>query len=188
MLSIFINGTKQDIVVAVQKSGFTWALDRSNGNLVWSTEAGPGGLDGGGTRGAATDEKIVYTNLANSDRHNFTLKPSNKNTTSGGWVAMDAGTGEVLWSTADPANGTTPGPVTFANGVLLGGSTDAKGPIYAINAGTGEILWTNNTGATVYGGMSVSDGCFYVGNGYKESLGFLIPSYTSGTSLFAYCT
>lgn len=33
------NRTKRphDIVVATQKSGFTWALDRDDGNLVWST-------------------------------------------------------------------------------------------------------------------------------------------------------
>ncbi|GLU11128.1 hypothetical protein SLE2022_278940 [Rubroshorea leprosula] len=61
MLSIFINGTKLDIVVAVQKSGFAWALDRDNGNLIWSTEAGPGGVVGGGTWGAATDEGRVYS-------------------------------------------------------------------------------------------------------------------------------
>lgn len=32
-----LNATTQDIVVAVQKSGFAWALDRDNGTLVWST-------------------------------------------------------------------------------------------------------------------------------------------------------
>jgi outer membrane protein assembly factor BamB len=37
MLTIYVNGSKQDIVVAVQKSGFTWALNRDNGSLVWST-------------------------------------------------------------------------------------------------------------------------------------------------------
>lgn len=31
------NGRRKDVVVAVQKSGFAWALDRSNGNLIWST-------------------------------------------------------------------------------------------------------------------------------------------------------
>lgn len=35
MLTAKINGTKKDIVVAVQKSGFAWALDRNDGNLVW---------------------------------------------------------------------------------------------------------------------------------------------------------
>ena len=37
MLSIELNGTKRDIVVAVQKSGFAWALDRDNGEILWST-------------------------------------------------------------------------------------------------------------------------------------------------------
>lgn len=37
MLSTYVNGTKRDIVVAVQKSGFAWALDRNDGSLVWST-------------------------------------------------------------------------------------------------------------------------------------------------------
>ncbi|PQQ06764.1 polyvinylalcohol dehydrogenase-like [Prunus yedoensis var. nudiflora] len=65
MLRTYVNGTRRDIVVAVQKSGFAWALDRNNGSLVWSTEAGPGGIGGGGTWGAATDKKRVYTNIAN---------------------------------------------------------------------------------------------------------------------------
>ncbi|XVF16534.1 hypothetical protein REPUB_Repub10bG0040100 [Reevesia pubescens] len=46
MLSIYVNETKKDIVVAVQKSGFAWALDQDNGSLVWSTEAGLGGITG----------------------------------------------------------------------------------------------------------------------------------------------
>lgn len=39
MLSVFERNMKRDIVVAVQKSGFAWALDRDNGNLVWSKES-----------------------------------------------------------------------------------------------------------------------------------------------------
>ncbi|KAF5735530.1 hypothetical protein HS088_TW15G01037 [Tripterygium wilfordii] len=187
MLSVFVHGRMKDIVVAVQKSGFAWALDRDNGSLIWSTEVGPGGMAGGGTWGAATDEKRVYTNLVNSNRNNFTLKPSNRITNGGGWVAMDARSGQILWSTADPNNAGTNGPVTVANGVVFSGSTFREGSVYAMNAITGKILWSYKTGATVYGGISVSDGCAYVGNGYKVSLGFLNPSYTSGTSLYAFC-
>ncbi|KAF5735529.1 hypothetical protein HS088_TW15G01036 [Tripterygium wilfordii] len=83
MLSVFVHGRMKDIVVAVQKSGFAWALDRDNGSLIWSTEVGPGGMAGGGTWGSATDEKRVYTNLVNSNRYNFTLKPSNRFTNGG---------------------------------------------------------------------------------------------------------
>ncbi|CAA2955112.1 Hypothetical predicted protein [Olea europaea subsp. europaea] len=180
MLSVYVNGNKLDIVVAVQKSGFAWALRRDNGSLVWSTEAGPGGTAGGGTWGAATDKIRVYTNIANSHKKNFTLLPSKKVTTSGGWVAMDPGTGRILWSTALPNNAMT-NPVTVANGVLFAGSTYKTGPVYAINAKNGKILWSYETGASVYGGMSVSEGCIYVGNGYQP------PIFTSGTSLFAFC-
>ncbi|KAK6155113.1 hypothetical protein DH2020_009361 [Rehmannia glutinosa] len=144
-------------------------------------EAGPGGTLGGGTWGAATDNTRVYTNIANSDQKNFTLRPSNNVTTGGGWVSMDAGTGRILWSTAVPYNATT-NPVTIANGVLFAGSTYRTGPVYAINAANGEILWSYDTGASVYGGVSVSKGCVYVGHGYR-----VFPSFTAGNSLFAFC-
>ncbi|XP_050379997.1 uncharacterized protein LOC126797405 [Argentina anserina] len=186
MLSPYVNGTKRDVVVAVQKSGVAWALDRNNGSLVWSTEAGPGGIAGGGTWGAATDKKRVYTNIANSERKNFTLRPSNNITTSGGWVAMDPRNGKILWSTADPGNATANGPVSVANDVLFAGSTNPLGPIYAMNAKTGEILWSYNTGATVYGGMSISNGCIYVGNGYAVNVGAVNP-FTGGKLMLAFC-
>ncbi|KAI5341015.1 hypothetical protein L3X38_020289 [Prunus dulcis] len=128
MLRTYVNGSKLDIVVAVQKSGFAWALDRNKGSLVWSTGK------------------------------NFTLKPSNNITTAGGWVAS----GKVLWSTVNPSNATSSGPVSVANGVLFAGSTNPKGSIYAMNTRTGKILWSNQTGATVYGGMSISNGFIYV--------------------------
>ncbi|KAI3693155.1 hypothetical protein L6452_32986 [Arctium lappa] len=187
ILTINVSGRKHDIVVAVQKSGIAWALDRDNGGIVWSTEAGPGGAGGGGFWGSATDGKTVYTNIANSLRSTFTLKPTNKSATSGGWVSMDATSGNVLWSTANPSNATASGPVSLANGVVFAGSTNESGPIYAMSGATGEILWSYNTGATVYGGMSINNGCVYVGNGYKVSFGFFDPTYTPGTTLFAFC-
>ncbi|XP_071688747.1 uncharacterized protein, partial [Rutidosis leptorrhynchoides] len=187
ILTVNSHGNKHDIVVAVQKSGFAWALDRDNGSIVWSKEAGPGGPGGGGTWGSATDGETVYTNIANSGRRNFTLKPSNTTTTSGGWVSMDGTNGNILWSTANPSNATASGPVSLANGVLFAGSTNGSGPIYAMSAATGKILWSYKTGASVYGGMSISNGCIYVGSGYKVSVGLYNPAYTPGTTLFAFC-
>ncbi|KAE8055725.1 hypothetical protein FH972_012547 [Carpinus fangiana] len=100
---------------------------------------------------------------------------------------MEARNGNILWSTANPNNATAPGPVTVANGVLFAGSTYGRGPIYAMNAKTGKIMWSNDTGATIYGGISVSDGCIYLGNGYKVTVGYVNRNYTAGTSLYAYC-
>ena len=128
-----------------------------------------------------------YTpNIANRERKNFTLKPSNKNTTVGGWVAMEAGTRKILWSTADPSNATAGGPVNIANGVLFAGSTNKTGPVYAMDAASGETLWSYKTGATVYGGATVSNGCIYVGSGYGVNIG-TYSHFTSGISLFAFC-
>nr|POE53961.1 polyvinylalcohol dehydrogenase [Quercus suber] len=181
LLSILANGTIRDVVVAVQKSGFAWALDRNNGNIVWFKLAGPGGEEGGGQWGAATDGRRVYTNIANSNRQNFTLKPSNRTTTASAWVALDANSSEILWSTAAQA------PVSVANGVVFAGSVASNGPIYAMDANTGKILWSNNTGATVYGGISVSYGCIYLGNGYTVGLAKFHTTWTPGTSLYAFC-
>uniref|UniRef100_A0A803MEZ3 Pyrrolo-quinoline quinone repeat domain-containing protein n=1 Tax=Chenopodium quinoa TaxID=63459 RepID=A0A803MEZ3_CHEQI len=156
LLTVKINSTRKDIAVATQKSGFTWALDRDTGDLVWST--------------------------------NFILSPSNKSTTAGGWVAMEASTGKVLWSLGNPSNASTQGPVTVANGVVFAGSTNnVTGPIYAIDAKVGNILWSYDTGATIYGGVSVSDGCIYVGHGYKVGLGSFNPAFSTGKSLFCFC-
>ncbi|KAF9626574.1 hypothetical protein IFM89_036089 [Coptis chinensis] len=119
MLTIIVNGTKRDIVAAVQKSGYAWALDREDGRILWCTVAGPGSLVGGGIWGAAADQRRVYTNIANGLQINFTLAPSKKTTTAGAWVAMDAHTGRILWSIANPRNTTTGGPVTVANNVLF---------------------------------------------------------------------
>ncbi|PIA62583.1 hypothetical protein AQUCO_00200531v1 [Aquilegia coerulea] len=137
--------------------------------------AGPGGFAGGGSWGAATDGHEIYTNIINSDGLNFTLSPSKKTTNGGGWVAMHAYTGRILWSTANPTNLRASGPV------------DSEGALFAMDVDTGKILWTYNTGATIYGGVSVSNGCVYVGNGYKVSLGANIPTFTAGTSLYAFC-
>ncbi|XP_006363936.1 polyvinylalcohol dehydrogenase-like [Solanum tuberosum] len=188
MLTIFSNGRFRDVVVAVQKSGFAWALDRNNGNIVWFKKAGPGGAEGGGIWGAATDGRRVYTNIANGNRLPFTLAPSTQTTTAGGWVAMNANTGQILWTTANPSNETSPGPVTIVNGVLFAGSVAPNGPLYAMDASDGKILWTFNTGATIYGGASISYGCVFIGHGYSVGLAKLFhPTWTTGTSLFAFC-
>lgn len=115
------------------------------------------------------------------------LTPSNQTTTAGAWVALDANTGEIIWSTANPSNDTAQAPVMVANNVLFTGSVASNGPIYAIDTNTGNILWTYNTGATVYGGISASYGFIYLGNGYTVGLAKFHPTWTPGTSLYAFC-
>lgn len=37
LFSIHVNGTKRDVVVAGQKTGFVWALNCDNGDIIWSS-------------------------------------------------------------------------------------------------------------------------------------------------------
>lgn len=187
LLTIFDNGKLRDVVVAVQKSGFAWALDRDDGAIVWFKLAGPGSLEGGGIWGAANDGKRVYTNIVNGNRKNVTLTPSNATTTAGMWVALDANTGKIIWSRENPSNDTAQGPVTVVNDVLFAGSVAPNGPIYAMDTQNGDILWSYNTGATVYGGMSAAYGCVFLGNGYTVGTAAFHPTWTPGTSMFAFC-
>ncbi|XP_057251856.1 uncharacterized protein LOC104898088 [Beta vulgaris subsp. vulgaris] len=187
LLTIFAGGIRRDIVAAVQKSGYVWALDRDTGDIVWFNVAGPGGLEGGGVWGAATDGRRIYTNIVNSGRTKFRLAPSNETTTGGGWVALDANTGNILWTTDNPSNEGAHGPVTLVNDVLFAGSVDPSGPFYAMDAENGRILWSLNTAATIYGGASVSYGCVYVGHGYSVGLAEFHPTWNRGNSLFAFC-
>ncbi|KAK4841234.1 hypothetical protein QYF36_001177 [Acer negundo] len=188
LLTIYANGTIHDVVVAVQKSGFAWALNRDNGEIIRFKLAGPGGEEGGRQWGAATDGRRVYTNIANSNRVNFTLAPSRQTTTAGAWVALDAYTGEILLSTENPSNDTAQAPVKVVNGLLFAGSVAPNGPIYAMDTNTSRILWSYNTGSTVYGSISASYGCIYLGNGYNVGLAALFhTTWTPGTSLYAFC-
>ncbi|KAI5073370.1 hypothetical protein GOP47_0011383 [Adiantum capillus-veneris] len=186
-MSVEMNGTLRDIVVAGQKTGNVWALDCDDGSILWTTVAGPGGPGGGGNFGMAADGERVYTNIVNNKNLNFTLAPGGGVTLGGGWVGMEASTGKILWSTADPANGTNYGPVTVANGVVFVGSVNGTGPVYALDALSGRILWQASTNATVYGGFAVADGCAYVGSGYHVNTGGGRKIFTSGDSLYAYC-
>ncbi|KAL3731716.1 hypothetical protein ACJRO7_028577 [Eucalyptus globulus] len=77
---------------------------------------------------------------------------------------------KILWSTANPSNEIAPTPVFVANGVMFACSVAPEGPVFAMDAETGKILRSYNSGATVYGGISISYGCIYHGNGYKLGL------------------
>ncbi|XP_050225799.1 uncharacterized protein LOC126675234 [Mercurialis annua] len=188
LISIVANGKKRDVAVAVPKSGFAWALDRDTGDLVWFKLAGPGSLEGGGLWGAATDSRTVYTNIVNGFRETFILAPSNQTTTAGAWVALEANSGQILWSTENPSNETAHGPVTVVNDLLFAGSVAPNGPLYAMETRTGKIIWSYNSGATIYGGVSAAYGCIYFGNGFTVGLAKRFhPTWTAGTSLYALC-
>lgn len=192
-----LNGKPMELLGAGQKSGIYWALDPNTGQIVWETQANPGGVMGGLQWGSATDGERIYTAASNSYYIPHIMGPgplAGQPIVGGFWSALDAATGEVLWENAgaSPAILTSlgpppagaiamnQGPVTVANGVMFAGALDGPGTMYAFDAATGNILWSFASGGSVNSGASVVNGVVYWGSGYA-SLGA-----TAGNQLYAF--
>jgi polyvinyl alcohol dehydrogenase (cytochrome) len=156
---------KRDLVGAGQKSGVYWALDPSTGAVVWSTQASPGGIAGGLQWGSAVDGSRVYVGNSNAAFKAWT-QIDGPTVYSGGWSALDAVTGAILWDTPDPAGSNGMGPVSGANGVIYACSLGAEGHMYAMDAASGDILWDFASGAACLGGAAIAGGQVFWGYGY----------------------
>lgn len=169
-----VRGKKTDVVGAGQKSGQYWTLDAATGQVLWVSQAGPGGTAGGLQWGSAVDERRVYTANANSNLVPWTL-PDGTATQAGVWSALDAATGQILWQVTPSEGGSTSGPVTTANGVVFGCSLDPVGHMYALDAATGAELWKFASGGSCLSGAAISDGAVFWGSGYSN-FGFGTPN------------
>ncbi|MEH2373744.1 outer membrane protein assembly factor BamB family protein [Nostoc sp.] len=164
-------GQRRDLIGAGQKSGVFWALDRDNGQVVWSQIVGPGGTTGGIQWGSATDGQQIYVAISNAQSQEYKLQPSGKTTKGGSWSALDAATGKIIWQIADPAGAKDQAPMTVANGVVYAGSLASgqdSNNMYALDAKTGKILWDFNSGGSVVAGAAVVNGTVYWGSGYSH--------------------
>ncbi len=172
---------KQDRLGIGQKSGQFWSLDAETGEVMWVTQAGPGGVAGGSIWGSANDGERMYVAEANSFAAEWT-PVGGAPTNSGGWAALDAGTGEVLWQSANPVPvAPAGGAASVANGVLYGcaqssfieGFLDpsALDNMFAIDAATGDILWSHYSGGACNSGAAIVDGAVYWGYGFPGDTG-----------------
>jgi polyvinyl alcohol dehydrogenase (cytochrome) len=184
LFTVSKNGKRRELLGAGQKSGIYWAFNPDNGDVVWQTQVGPGGIAGGLQWGSAVDEFQVYTAVSNNgyEPHTMTEGPGYGRTVRGGfWASLDAYDGKLLWEVAGenpPAfppdeailNPIAPnmGPVSVANGVVFGGAMDAMGTMYAFDAITGNILWSFESGGSVLSGAAISNGSIYWGSGYSN--------------------
>jgi polyvinyl alcohol dehydrogenase (cytochrome) len=181
--SILYKIGSKEFLAAGQKSGVFWAVNPDNGQVIWSTQVGPGGSLGGLQWGSATDGKRIYAAISNNEHKPWTL-PNGQVTTAGLWSALDPTTGAILWQTAGtPAVTTTnQGAVSVANGVVYAGTIDAAGTMYALKASTGETLWTFASGGSVNAGAAIVNGTVYWGSGY----GVRGIGLTSNNKLYAF--
>lgn len=179
------------LVGAGQKSGMFWAFRAKDGKPVWSRQVAPGGVTGGLQWGSATDGQRIFVAAANSGPSTngggvgalpWTLKDGST-TTSGGWAALDAKSGNVLWTTKDPQGSRAEAAVSGANGVVFGCNLAAgAGTMYALDAKNGKVLWSYDSGAPCNAGPSIADGMVFWGSGTfvspggpKKMFGFGLP-------------
>jgi polyvinyl alcohol dehydrogenase (cytochrome) len=191
---ISLGGGRRALVIG-QKSGMVHALDPDReGQILWQTRVGQGGVLGGIQWGSASDGESAYVAVSDLQiapvrdpstpaGYRLGVDPNH----GGGLFALRVATGEKVWSAKPPVCGdrkncspAQSAAVTAIPGVVFSGSED--GHLRAYSAATGEVVWDVDTvreyetvnGAKAQGGSLdvagpvIAGGILYVNSGYGQ--------------------
>jgi polyvinyl alcohol dehydrogenase (cytochrome) len=186
--AILVNAGGRDLLIAGQKSGLVWAFDPDrNGDVVWQTRVGQGGINGGVQWGMASDGQRVFA--ATSDvvvARTATARVLDPKA-GGGLTALNVADGTVAWRAAPPPCGTRANcspaqsaALTAIPGVVFSGSLD--GHLRAYSAQDGTVIWefdttrefrtvngVKATGGAIDGpGPVIVDGMLFLPSGYTR--------------------
>jgi len=146
-----VDGEMTELVGAGQKSGLFHALRRDDGEIVWSTTISRGGSIGGIINNGAHDgERILVAS--------HTL--SRDQPPMGTLMALDPGTGDVLWQ--KDHEGMIWAPITVGGGV---GFVAFDRLLMAFDANNGDELWSIELEGSISSAPVISDGWVFVGSG-----------------------
>ena len=197
-------------LTAGQKSGIVYAFDPdADGKPLWTRRIGEGGTLGGVQWGSAARDGRVYVALSDlrlkgvpdsKEKSGYRLEGDGAK--GGGLFALDAATGEVVWS-AKPATCGTRSPCSPAQsaavsgipGAVFSGSVD--GHLRAYSTASGAVIWDADTeqdypavnGGTARGGSLdvagpvIAGGMVYVMSGYGRyggASGHVLLCYSVG--------
>jgi polyvinyl alcohol dehydrogenase (cytochrome) len=178
-------------IVAGQKSGVVHALDPDReGEILWQTRVGKGGINGGVQWGSAADQSNVYVALSDIGRipvpNSQATVPDPK--VGGGMFALRLDNGRQVWHTPPPPCGdrnrcspAQSAAVSAMPGVVFSGSVD--GHLRGFSTSNGAIVWDFDTvrtyetinGVTARGGSlnvagpAISGGTLFVSSGYVQN-------------------
>ena len=160
------------ILVLGQKSGVVHGLDPdAQGQVLWSTRIGNGGMLGGAEWGSATDGQNIYVPLSDltfNDRR--ALGRGGLDATSGGGLfALRVADGVKVWETHPPrcsgdnCSSSQSAPAALIPGVVFSGSIDGHLRAYATS--NGAIMWDVDTmhDFVTVNGVKASGGSIDVG-------------------------
>ena len=189
------------ILVAGQKDGRVFAIDSETGKKkLWEVDIARGSIQGGVHFGMAADGTVVYApvNDMNDTRNGEWLDPEKARP---GITAIDADSGEVLWShlqedvcgedrpTCDPG---ISAPVTAIPGAVVAGHLDGFLRIY--DKDTGTILWEHDTarsfdavnGVDTFGGSMSGAGPTVAHGHLITNSGYGLYFHEPGNALLVY--
>jgi polyvinyl alcohol dehydrogenase (cytochrome) len=197
-------------LIAGQKSGVVHAVNPDNGEVLWQTRIGKGGMVGGVQWGSAYDGTRVYVAL--SDVEMGPAPPGARGAqptmlglpmllnpkAGGGLFALNPQTGAQVWATPHPGcekPGCSPAQsaaVTAIPGVVFSGGLD--GHLRAYNASDGRIIWDVDTmreyttinSVKANGGSLDSAGPVIVGGMLFVNSGYSFIGGTPGNVLLAF--
>ena len=178
----------RDLLLAGQKSGVVWALDpEKNGEVMWETRVGQGGINGGVQWGIASDGEYVYAASSDAVATRTATARILDPKAGGGLSALRIADGSTVWRAApmpctdrpncSPAQSAA---LTAIPGVVFSGSLD--GHLRAYSTRDGTVLWDVDTirsydtvngvkasGGAIDGpGAVVSGGMVFVNSGYMR--------------------
>jgi polyvinyl alcohol dehydrogenase (cytochrome) len=190
-----LGGGKRALVIA-QKSGMVHAIDPdAEGNILWQTRAGAGGLLGGSQWGSAADSQRIYVAISDAVPHSVAdaTTPEGHRIAldrkeGGGLHAIDLRSGIIAWS-ARPAkcpptqaicSPAQSAAVTAIPGVVFSGALD--GHMRAYSSTDGRVIWDFDTarefpavngkpargGSIDATGAAVTGGLVFINSGYNQ--------------------
>lgn len=166
----------KDTVVAGQKNGRLYALSAQAGQVFWSTQTSPDGVEGGLIWGVAVDDERVYFTAVNSYQTTFALQPSGGTISSSAFGSAALSNGSLLWEIAAPHDSLALAMPTVVGDVVLvattkplnvTGTAAGHGDFLALDKYTGRVLLDVPVDNTVYGGIAVQDEYVLFGTGYN---------------------
>lgn len=178
----------RDLLLAGQKSGVVWAFDPDkNGEVMWETRVGQGGINGGVQWGMASDGEYVYAAASDAVATRTATARILDPTVGGGLTALRIADGSTVWRAAPPRCTGRPNcspaqsaALTAIPGVVFSGSLD--GHLRAYSTRDGAVIWDVDTirsydtvngvkasGGAIDGpGAVVSGGMVFINSGYMR--------------------
>ena len=191
------------IVYVGSNNGKVFALNASNGAVLWSYQTGgevyssPALADGVVYFGSW--DKCIYALNALTGAMLWSYQTGSyvqsSPTVANGIVyvasydasvyALDAATGRVLWTYQTGSGAVGSSPAVWDGLVYIG---DNGGRVYALNASTGVMLWRFTAGDTIYSSPAIVDGVVYIGADLSVNGNVYALNASTGAKLWSYQT